>query len=244
MTLLELRMLNPKSALQNGETTNVATVKNTGAMCERRGEVAWEPPVGVGVDTMWRILPLLQGLSFHPITLLSWGVLKAWGYLDQEHQEVVWRWDFGQQLYSTGTGDGYTEQVPTVQKAVFLGPSQSLSHHLAEEWAASDSTAAPHPCQVHPTSGRGDTRVQRMPCLGVSKLHQIPTCFPFGQRRGGGVKHPWWQVWAVLPGCPGGLCSAGRMEPREQSRILLRGVGTQHLACAGSPPLPQDERCQ
>lgn len=40
------------------------------------------------------------------------------------------------------------------------------------------------------TSGRGDTRVWRMPCFRVSKLHQIRTCFPFGQRRGGEVKHP------------------------------------------------------
>lgn len=59
-------------------------------MCEQRGEVASEPRVSGGLDTTWRILPLLQDLSFHPIvTLLSQGVLTALGYLDQEHQEMV-----------------------------------------------------------------------------------------------------------------------------------------------------------
>lgn len=85
-------------------------------------------------------------------------------------------------------GDGYTEQVPTVQKTVSLGPSQSLTHHLIQERATSDSTAAPRQCQLH--LWQGDTRIQCMQCFRVSKLHQILTCFPFGQRKGGEIKHP------------------------------------------------------
>lgn len=58
--LSDLGMLNSKAVLQRGQTANVATLQNTWAMHERRGEVPWEPRAGAVLDTVWRILFVLQ----------------------------------------------------------------------------------------------------------------------------------------------------------------------------------------
>lgn len=68
---------------------------------------------------------------------------KVWVYLDQEHQELAWRWDFSQQLYSAVRGKWLPRTGTNSAEDGIPGPGRSLSHRLAQEWATLVSAKSP-----------------------------------------------------------------------------------------------------
>lgn len=188
-------------------------------MSERRGEVAWEPGVECHVeDPASSAGPLLPPrYAAVPRCPQGTGLSSPRPPRDGPKRSLQPTALLGRYM-----AEGYTEQVPTVQKTVSLGPSQTSSHHLAQQHRG------PSPVPSPPRAGRHQGTA--LAGLRSKQTSPNPHVLPFWatERRSGAS--------ATVDMCPGGLHGAGKMEPRQESRTLCGGVGTRHLACMDTHP--------